>query len=191
MSATLSKTRRADKPAAICLGLGLATLAACGPANALTFNWSFLNNNGTPSTGGTITGTISGLAEGINDVSTAGITVNVLQSQNVPIGSLTTGADAAGSGTITVLNGNVTDYNFNIIKNDNSRTFGAGLGGGAGYVIPDINDADVYNGPDNIFGSAPNPVPGPLPLLGASAAFAWSRRLRQRQRTSLASLRSR
>ena len=170
MSATLSKTRRADKPAAICLGLGLATLAACGPANALTFNWSFLNNNGTPSTGGTITGTISGLAEGINDVSTAGITVNVLQSQNVPIGSLTTGADAAGFGTITVLHGNVTDYNFNI-QNDNFY-FGAGLGGGAGYVILDINDADVYNGPDNIFGSAPNPVPGPLPLLGASAAFA-------------------
>jgi hypothetical protein len=31
---------------------------------------------------------------------------------------------------------------------------------------------------------APSPVPGPLPLLGAGAALAWSRRLRQRLASS-------
>jgi hypothetical protein len=31
---------------------------------------------------------------------------------------------------------------------------------------------------------APNPVPGPLPLLGAGAAFSWSRRLRRRLRAT-------
>jgi hypothetical protein len=31
-------------------------------------------------------------------------------------------------------------------------------------------------------GSDPEPVPGPLPLLGAGGAFAWSRRLRRRRK---------
>ena len=30
------------------------------------------------------------------------------------------------------------------------------------------------------FGSPPSPVPGPLPVLGAGAALAWSRKLRRR-----------
>jgi MYXO-CTERM domain-containing protein len=33
--------------------------------------------------------------------------------------------------------------------------------------------------------SAPADVPGPLPLLGAGAAFGWSRRLRKRIATPL------
>lgn len=37
----------------------------------------------------------------------------------------------------------------------------------------------------NLQGSAPTPVPGPLPLLGAGAAFGWSRRLRKRSRAAL------
>jgi MYXO-CTERM domain-containing protein len=34
-------------------------------------------------------------------------------------------------------------------------------------------------------GSSPESVPGPLPLLGAGAAFGWSRRLRKRSRAAL------
>jgi MYXO-CTERM domain-containing protein len=37
----------------------------------------------------------------------------------------------------------------------------------------------------NLQGSAAHPVPGPLPLLGAGAAFGWSRRLRKRSRAAL------
>ena len=37
----------------------------------------------------------------------------------------------------------------------------------------------------NLQGSSPASVPGPLPLLGAGAAFGWSRRLRKRSRTAL------
>lgn len=37
----------------------------------------------------------------------------------------------------------------------------------------------------NLQGSDPTPVPGPLPLLGAGAAFGWSRRLRKRCRAAL------
>jgi MYXO-CTERM domain-containing protein len=37
----------------------------------------------------------------------------------------------------------------------------------------------------NLQGSGSTPVPGPLPLLGAGAAFGWSRRLRKRCRAAL------
>lgn len=37
---------------------------------------------------------------------------------------------------------------------------------------------------NNVFGAAVNPVPGPLPVLGAGMAIGWSRRLRQRIRRS-------
>ena len=37
----------------------------------------------------------------------------------------------------------------------------------------------------NLQGSSPASVPGPLPLLGAGAAFGWSRRLRKRSRAAL------
>jgi|LakMenEpi03Aug12_release.lakeMendotaPanAssembly.Ray.scaffolds.fasta_scaffold813680_1 subtilisin-like proprotein convertase family protein len=37
----------------------------------------------------------------------------------------------------------------------------------------------------NLQGSSPASVPGPLPLLGAGAAFGWSRQLRKRSRAAL------
>lgn len=37
----------------------------------------------------------------------------------------------------------------------------------------------------NLQGSSPASVPGPLPLLGAGAAFGWSRRLRKRSQAAL------
>lgn len=37
----------------------------------------------------------------------------------------------------------------------------------------------------NLQGSSPASVPGPLPLVGAGAAFGWSRRLRKRSRAAL------
>ena len=41
------------------------------------------------------------------------------------------------------------------------------------------SDGYIANDTINLYVSAP-PAPGPLPLLGASAAFAWSRKLRKR-----------
>ncbi len=37
----------------------------------------------------------------------------------------------------------------------------------------------------NVYIGPPDPVPGPLPLLGAGAAYGWSRRLRRRIAASL------
>ncbi|MFM7361557.1 MAG: hypothetical protein ACKO25_06990 [Cyanobium sp.] len=178
----LPRAQRAGNATALCLGLGVAALALNAPAKALTFSWSYLNNNGAPNQGGTVSGTISGLAEGANDVSVTGIIVDVLQAQNVPLTSFVIGTNASGAGTIDVLNGNVTAYDFNMATDDGLFVFGAALGApseGAGYLQLGVN-ADVYNGSDNTFSPAPSPVPGPLPVLGTAAAFSWSRRLRRR-----------
>jgi len=49
------------------------------------------------------------------------------------------------------------------------------------WTLQSNGTGDGYTANDtiNLFVSAP-PVPGPLPLLGAGAAFAWSRQLRKR-----------
>jgi hypothetical protein len=54
--------------------------------------------------------------------------------------------------------------------------------------ISDVSDADtgtLGSWSLNLQGSSPASVPGPLPLLGAGAAFGWSRRLRKRSRAAL------
>jgi len=56
--------------------------------------------------------------------------------------------------------------------------FTPGLSGliGTWAITGTSETIQVFLGPP----SASNPVPGPLPLLGAAAAFSWSRRLRRR-----------
>jgi hypothetical protein len=56
--------------------------------------------------------------------------------------------------------------------------FTPGLSGliGTWAITGTSETIQVFLGPP----SASNPVPGPLPLLGAAAAFGWSRRLRRR-----------
>lgn len=72
------------KPLRRLLWIG-ATLVLFGfPARALDFTWSYLNNDGDPSTGGITSGTISGLVEGSNAIGSAGIALTVQQSVNLP-----------------------------------------------------------------------------------------------------------
>ena len=52
--------------------------------------------------------------------------------------------------------------------------FGAPGYGGISFV------ADNMGGTQNVESSILNPVPGPLPLFGAAAAYSWSRQLRRR-----------
>jgi hypothetical protein len=53
-----------------------------------------------------------------------------------------------------------------------------------GFTVPGLVDTWTINGTSesiNLFvGPPPAEVPGPLPLLGAGAAFGWSRRIRRR-----------
>lgn len=62
-----------------------------------------------------------------------------------------------------------------------ASNFGITLSGLVGTWTLQSNGSDGYIANDtiNLYVNAP-PAPGPLPLLGAGAAFAWSRKLRKR-----------
>lgn len=91
---------------------------------------------------------------------------------------------------ITVSNGQVIDCKFILI--DSVGQFDANINDYAAIVYfaqpSNIGDEDSAAGnifspvavPDPLPGAGSSSVPGPLPVLGASAAFAWSRRLRRR-----------
>lgn len=168
-------------------GAGLAVMACSLPARALTFTVSFFNEEGVK---GQVNGVITGLKEGRNDMINPGITFTLLQSANIPSGyipfSIESGplSDNTYDNYITVSNGQVTDYVFSLKD---------GVGQFDGYIDDYINidnfaalNSNPFRGTEyngnfqaNVFSPVAS-VPGPLPVLGASAAFAWSRRLRRR-----------
>jgi hypothetical protein len=82
---------------------------------------------------------------------------------------LTTNLDLnqSGSGSFSVLAGDVFGFRQNSVDSANGRAF---------------TTISNFNGP--LAASGPASVPGPLPLLGAGAAFGWSRQLRKRIGTS-------
>lgn len=167
-----------------CLATGACALLASLPANALSFNWAFLNNGGRPGVGETTSGTITGLNEGLNLLNVEGITLFVESSQNAPDNTILT-SGGTGRGSITVANGIIVAYNFSIPLGT-ALDFSAESDSYALYYdydtdYNDYNDISSAGGIGNIFSSpGPAPVSGPLPLLGAGAAFAWTRRLRRR-----------
>lgn len=177
--------RKQHKHLSTCLATGACALLASLPASALTFNWAFLNNGGRPAVGETTSGTITGLKEGLNDLKLEGISLFVGNSQNAP-DNVTLVSSASGDGSITVTNGSVVDYDFVILSGDGNLEISALLNNYAMYYDYitddyDINDVSKAGGIVNIFSSpVPAPVPGPLPLLGAGAAFGWTRKARRR-----------
>jgi hypothetical protein len=75
---------------------------------------------------------------------------------------------------------------------DGSATFNGTTLAGLGFTTPGLIGTWTINGTSEsiqVIIGAPTPpgatVPGPLPLLGAAAAFGWSRRLRMRITTPL------
>jgi hypothetical protein len=176
------------------------SLLAGRAADAASFNWSFINADGGPATGGSIAGTINGLSEGTNNFNSLdplnpgspayGISVDLNQAQNAPTGFYDAGVISGSGGFITVSGGAVSDYNFTLFLSGplpsttpTTATFSATLNSSASFLFNPANPggSDTYFGPGTIFSPASNAtVPGPLPVLGFSMAFAWSRRLRQR-----------
>ena len=77
------------------------------------------------------------------------------------------GLNQSGSGSFSVLAGDVFGFRQN---SDDSG------GGRASTTISNFNGPSAASGPAS--------APGPLPLLGAGAAFGWSRQLRKRIGTS-------
>ena len=178
-------------PVALAAAASLAALAVPNTAQALTWNWSFNGSNssgqGTFTSAGSIptaftnvaitgiTGTYTRFNTGNNGTyAIVGIDSDVFGSNNLfqwtGSNSSPIYADVSGIGLLTTA-GSVVSVTFQ----------GSGFG--------PINNANTqFDGTDgNITSSTLSPVlppsapvPGPLPLFGAGAAFGWSRRLRRR-----------
>lgn len=155
------------------------------PAKAVTtWNWSFAS-----ATAGSASGTFT-----TADVTpTAGVTYSItgisgtyIPSTNIPLAitglSGYGGADNTfqwdGSPTSSIL---VTFSGISFLTSSGD----VNLFSGGTYVPPSVVISNFGQfGSNNITSTlsplAPAPVPGPLPIIGAAAAFSWSRRLRSR-----------
>ena len=175
------------KPAA-CLLVGASAVFGCSAANALTFNWSFINTNGTPNATGTTSGTITGLTEGVNNISPglsppglSAILTSSTSGNGLPVPETWLG----GTGTITVTSGAVSNYNFTF-SNTISEFRGDNTNGIA-YVkrfSTNNNDLTFGSNPITFSSASAAAVPGPLPILGLPAAFLSTRKLRRRIKAS-------
>jgi hypothetical protein len=166
---------------ALLLTNGILTLSAATPAHALTWNWT-ADTGGCPSSGTletdgsayvanqnyTVTGisgdvcgwTVTGLNEGVGDLK------NVIAWDGTQSSPLL--ANSNGVFFSVQLGAAINDWNWS------SSNLGA---------LEPINQTN-YNGAITFSqltpANAPDPVPGPLPLMGAAAAFGWTRKLRRR-----------
>ena len=175
------------KPAALLL-LGASTVFGCSVANALTFNWNFNNTNGNPANTGTTSGTITGLAEGNNNVDNnnslliATLTSSTSGNFTVPRTWSQANGGLAG-GFITVTSGNISDYNF-FFNNGTAEFRGIkepGASENSFVSVPNVGTDRTANGlRDPITFTSTEAVPGPLPILGIPAVLLWSRNLKKR-----------
>lgn len=169
-----------------------AALMGCleaGAASALSFNFSF-SGNGTPNTPSTVTGTVDGLVDNLNDQK-AGLTVTVISTTNGPSPITFTYADYLAGDGFDVAGGQIGDVDI-LYTNPSAVILTLANHANPNSLTPDYTDTLSFgNSNSNASSSvlvftpvAPASVPGPLPLLGAGAAFGWSRRLRRRIKVS-------
>jgi len=88
--------------------------------------------------------------------------------------------DPSGSGSITLKdsfnNTNGAYPNAALTSAGNGKYYGTTTNGGAN----ELGSIFEFNSGANSSGSNSVPTPSPLPVIGAGAAFGWSRRLRRR-----------
>ena len=174
---------------AIFLLLGASAVLGCNNANALTFDWSFINNSGVPSSAGSTTGTITGLQEGTNDFSIAGITATVLTSQNLPVPTVFNSGSAgnfSSGGTIVVSGGVVSIYAISIERamGPGDKLYALRLNSGFSTYDDGRGVADVSLGSSTVTFTSVAEVPAPLPILGLPAVLFYSRKLKKRIKAS-------
>ena len=170
--------------ALVALGVATASLLAPQAASALDFNFSF----------GGVEGLFSGLADNTaNQI--AGVTVSVTNNggTSAPLGTYSFNSFLGRTGFV-VASGSVTESSQWLGLSSPGGTFtpGAWIINFAPSNIPPSSGDLVLLGGDGIgdiqgkpitftaAGQPPQPVPGPLPLFGAAAAFRFSRKLRDR-----------
>lgn len=174
---------------ALAAAASLATMAVPNAAQALTWNWSFTTSEPSVSGSGTFT-----TADAVPAPSVTYQITDISGTYN----------RAGASYTITDLMSAANQFRWNgtpaspILVNAYDN-IGFNLAGGglvllnnnySGFFTPVVAALTPFvtgNVGDGVITSSllspvtpPAPVPGPLPLLGAGAAFVWSRRLRRR-----------
>lgn len=179
------KSNRALLPLASTASL-VALTSLTSPAKALDFNWQFNNEIGSPTTGGIVTGTISGLLDNTFD-QISGLTITVTSAPNTP----TRGWDynnfsyADGDG-FDVINGQVVGADASFFNPDFTQFLSLSDGSRSYPQLIDFSTSTDNSAPSGIttFTTPVSSVPGPLPILGAASAFGWSRRVRKRLRAA-------
>ena len=170
---------------ALAAATGLAVFAASAPAYALTWNWQFAtatntNGSGTYTTDGTI--------------ATTGTTYNISSLAGSYFDGTNTYTDLSLDGFASADNtfqwdGSIASPIFadtlGISFSYNSGTaFVNTYWNGGAYGPIDSVTIDGSNKNDSVVSSlltpASTPVPSPIPVFGATAAFGWSRRLRRK-----------
>jgi hypothetical protein len=168
-----------------------AALLSASQAKAALFNYEFINVNGPVS--GTVKGGIT-LPDGDGTFAASLVTIDSYPASlglgATPI-TLLLGVDTTFTNSFTVGGGQILSSDFFSLINDSTAlalndTF---------VCAPGVSFLDLFNASDCgatgvldsasstlSFSPAAASVPGPLPLLGAAAAFAHSRRLRARLR---------
>jgi hypothetical protein len=197
------KTQRRRWPARFALLLGATALLQAGVARALVWQWRFEAPN-TPPHGavladGLLRTTDTPDGSGFFTILDAsgqrnGVAITAL----MPTGSSIPGnAGFASDNLVRAGAVPMTSHGFNVSYADGSfSNFFT-----ATFLTP-VVDMDFHSVPPNfafepgterpgVFSVRQVPVPGPLPLAGASLALAWSRRLRGAKRSDLADTRIR
>jgi hypothetical protein len=176
-------------PVALAAAASLAALAVPNAAQALTWNWSFATFDASQFASGTFT--------------TAGVTPISGTTYQITGISGTYNRGGTSYQIVDLKTDEVNQFQWNgtplsPISTDNFSPIGFNLTGN--YVTIDYRDTLVFGynpvttqfttfaGSDAAISSSllapvipPSAaVPGPLPLMGAGAAFVWSRRLRRR-----------
>ncbi len=163
----------------------LATLAVPSAAHALDWNFSFSFDNGDTASGTMTTDGTSAVAGQIYTITAISGTYN-----SQPITGLGSAPSAAGptANKFKWTGGSSFETNGGIywqppsphIAIRESSTFGVSYNPPDDWFWPGNGGGSLISSSISPVSSSPAAAPGPLPLLGAGAAFSMSRRLRRR-----------
>ena len=178
-------------PVALAAAASLATLFVPNAARALTWNWSVTGSKG--SAQGTFTTAGATAQAGITETIT-GATGTYTRSNTADAGTYTIAGlvsallgdntfrwDGSNASPLIVDFGGIS-FKFAATSNELNIFYHDRTGG---YAAAE-KFISTFSGNDGSITSstlAPQAVPSPLPVLGAGAAFGWSRRLRRRLKT--------
>lgn len=173
--------------------LGSATLLGAlngGKASALYFNFSF-SGTVSPTSPASVTGIITGLLDNTNDQK-SGLSITITSATYTPPSGWPVFTDYFSGSGIDVSGGSITGANITLQQGNYQNLL---FLGNQEFFTPELNQviSGIYivdSGPSNnslVFTplAPPANVPGPLPLLGAAAAFRVSRQLRSRIKSSV------